>query len=79
MGARSRRGGDGHRARRRPRKLWFPCGHVESEPAVLRRFRGTDRVAWVGCRRCNMIVIVFADGEAGATTPGVAAGEGERR
>jgi hypothetical protein len=49
------------RSRSRARRLRFPCGHIEDEPAVLRRSHGTDRAVWVGCLQCNAIAIAFGD------------------
>jgi hypothetical protein len=43
-----------------PPILRFPCGHVEDQPAVTARTRGTPRAAWVACRRCNLIVVATA-------------------
>jgi hypothetical protein len=49
-----------------PRLLRFPCGHVEDEPAVTPRTRGTPRAAWVACRRCNLIAVTIAPAKAPA-------------
>lgn len=55
------------RSRPRVRQLRFPCGHIEDEPAVLRRSHGTDRLVWVGCLQCNAAAIAFGGFDATAS------------
>ena len=33
----------------------FPCGHLEARAAV----GGGERVIWVGCRSCNLVVLAI--------------------
>lgn len=52
---------DGRSSRRRSNSgmLRFPCGHVEAPDGVASRVRETARAAWIACRQCNAIAVVW--------------------
>ena len=42
------------------RLVRFPCGHVDSEAHLTGRLRERSNALWIGCPRCNVIVVAVA-------------------